>query len=213
MTTIDWYFDFVSGYAYLQFERLDRLPRGTSVRFKPVLFAGLLDRFGHLGPAELPPKREHTYRHWVWLGARLAIPMRMPPSHPFNSLAALRLAIACGGAREAVATIFRFIWREGRDVGDAGDIAELAQRLGVADPAATLADDAVKTALRANTDEAAARGVFGVPTAVVDERLFWGLDATDMLIAQLEDPALFGAGEYRRVRDLPVGAARTRRRP
>ena len=212
MRTIDWYFDFVSGYAYLQFERLDRLSRGASVRFKPVLLAALLDRFGHLGPAELPPKREHTYRHWVWLGARLAIPIRMPPSHPFNPLAALRLAIACGGAQPAIAMIFRFIWREGRDAGNAGDIAELAKRLGIADPAATLADDAVKAALRAHTDEAAARGVFGVPTAVVEGRLFWGLDATDMLIAQLENPDLFGVGEYRRVHDLPVGASRARRR-
>ena len=213
MRTIDWYFDFVSGYAYLQFERLDRLPRGASVRFKPVLLAALLDRFGHLGPAELPPKREHTYRHWVWLGARLAIPMRMPPSHPFNPLAALRLAIACGGTQPAIATIFRFIWREGRDAGNVGEIAELAKRLGIADPAATLADGAVKAALRANTDEAAARGVFGVPTAVVDGRLFWGLDATDMLIAEIENPDLFSAGEYRRVRELPVGASRTGRRP
>lgn len=213
MRTIDWYFDFVSGYAYLQFEQLDRLPLGASVRFKPVLLAALLDRFGHLGPAELPPKREHTYRHWVWLGARLAIPMRMPPSHPFNPLAALRLAIACGGTQPAIAMIFRFIWREGRDAGNAGEIAELAERLGIADPAAALADGAVKAELRANTDEAAARGVFGVPTAVVDGHLFWGLDATDMLIAQLEDPDLFSAGEYCRVRDLPVGAARTGRRP
>ena len=70
-----------------------------------------------------------------------------------------------------------------------------------------------RAALRANTDEAAARGVFGVPTAVVDGRLFWGLDATDMLIAELEDPDFFSAGEYRRVRELPVGASRTGRRP
>ena len=117
----------------------------------------------------------------------------MPPSHPFNPLAVLRLAIACGGTQPAISKIFRFIWRAGRDAGNAGEIAELAKRLGIADPAA--------------------RGVFGVPTAVVDERLFWGLNATDMLIVELEDPDLFSAGEYRRVRELPVGAARTRRRP
>ena len=205
-TTLDWYFDFVSGYAYLQFEQLERLPDTVAVRFKPVLFAGLLNHFGQLGPAELASKREHTYRHWVWLAARLGVPMKMPPAHPFNSLAALRLAIACGCDRAAVATIFRFIWREGRDAGKGEELAVLARRLGVA--RAALGEPALKAALRANTDEAVGRGVFGVPTAVVGERLFWGLDATEMLIAELEDPGLFTAGEYRRVRGLPVGASR-----
>ncbi len=208
MKIIEWYFDFVSGYAYLQFEQLDRLPDGVSVRFKPILFAGLLNHFGHLGPAELAPKREHTYRHWVWLGEQLAIPTKMPPAHPFNSLAALRLAVACDCDREAIAKIFRFIWREGRDAGNADEIAELTSRLGIADPATALGDNAVKSALRTYTEEAATKGVFGVPTAVVDDRLFWGLDATDMLIAQLEDPDIFAGDEYRRVRDLPIGAAR-----
>ena len=107
-----------------------------------------------------------------------------------------------------MATIFRFIWREGRDTGDADEIAELATRLGVADASATLAADSVKAKLRANTEEAAARGVFGVPTSVVDEQPFWGLDATDMLIAHLDDTHRFDSDAYRRVHDLPVGASR-----
>ena len=68
MRELDWYFDFVSGYAYLQFEMLDRLAKDVTVRCKPILFAGLLNHFGHIGPAELAPKRQHTYQHWVWLG-------------------------------------------------------------------------------------------------------------------------------------------------
>jgi len=208
LKVIDWYFDFVSGYAYLQFEQLDRLPGDVSIRFKPILFAGLLNHFGHIGPAELLPKRLHTYRHWIWLGEQLDIPLQMPPAHPFNSLAALRLAIACGGGRDVMATIFRFIWREGRDTGDADEVAELAARLGVADASAALAADSVKAKLRANTEEAAARGVFGVPTSMVDKQPFWGLDATDMLIAYLEDTHRFDSDAYRRVQDLPVGASR-----
>ena len=208
MKELDWYFDFVSGYAYLQFEMLDRLHDDVTVRCKPLLFAGLLNHFGHIGPAELAPKRQHTYRHWVWLGEQSGIPLIMPPTHPFNSLAVLRLAIALNSDPQAIRAIFRFIWQEGRDVGDPDGIRELARRLGVADVTRALSDPAVKAQLRANTDEAAARGVFGVPTSVVDDRQFWGLDTTDMLIAYLNDPDIFSAGEYRRVNDLPIGASR-----
>ena len=206
MKHLDWYFDFVSGYAYLQFEMLDRLPAGVTIRFKPILFAGLLNHFGHIGPAELAPKRHHTYQHWVWLGQNSGTPLTMPPQHPFNSLAALRLAIAAGSKRDAIAEIFRFIWREGRDAADRGCIDELSHRLGIEVDA--MSADSVKAELRSNTEEAAARGVFGVPTSVVDEHLFWGMDTTDMLIAFLNDSSQFGDPEYQRVADLPVGASR-----
>ena len=120
----------------------------------------------------------------------------------------LRLAIALDSDRQAIAEIFRFIWREGRDVADANAIKELATRLKVANVAESLSDDAVKAELRANTEEAAERGVFGVPTSAVDDRLFWGLDATEMLLAYLNDPSIFGGGEYQRVSELPIGASR-----
>jgi 2-hydroxychromene-2-carboxylate isomerase len=208
MKELDWYFDFVSGYAYLQFEMLDRLPDNVTVRCKPLLFAGLLNHFGHIGPAELAPKRQHTYRHWVWLGEQSGIPLIMPPTHPFNSLAVLRLAITLNCDRQAIRAIFRFIWQEGRDVGNPDGVSELAKRLGIADATQASSDSAVKSQLRANTDEAADRGVFGVPTSVVDGEQFWGLDTTDMLIAFLKNPDAFSAGEYRRVGDLPIGASR-----
>ncbi|HJP22575.1 MAG TPA: 2-hydroxychromene-2-carboxylate isomerase, partial [Alphaproteobacteria bacterium] len=66
MKTADWYFDFISGFAYLQFATLERL-KGLEIRFRPVLFAGLLNYHGQLGPAEIPAKRTFTYRQWVWL--------------------------------------------------------------------------------------------------------------------------------------------------
>lgn len=212
MTRVDWYFDVISGFAYLQHERLGELPAGVAVAYRPVLFAGLLDHHGQMGPAEIPEKRRFTYRYWVWRAGRLGIPFRMPPVHPFNPLAALRLAIACGCTADAVAEIFRFIWRDGEDPQDAAALARLGARLGVDDVAAATAAPEVKARLRANTDEAAARGVFGVPTFVAGGELFWGADATDMLIDWLADPALLERPEMARVDAIPVGAARRRRR-
>lgn len=208
MTAIDWYFDYVSGYAYLQFECLHRLPDDVEITYRPVLFAGLLGHFGHLGPAEIPEKRRFTYRQWVWRAERLGIPLKMPPAHPFNPLGALRLTYVLGCTAEAVGAIFRFVYREGRSVEDPDELERLAAGLGVRDAAARIADPAIKGALRAETEAATARGIFGVPTVAVGEQLFWGLDATDMVLEYLEDPELFARGEFKRVSELPIGTAR-----
>jgi 2-hydroxychromene-2-carboxylate isomerase len=202
MAKIDWYFDFVSPYSYLA---LHRLP-AAGVSYKPVLFAGLLQHWGHKGPAELPTKRLWTYRWCTWWAARLGVPFRFPAAHPFNPLQHLRLALACGSAPEAVKRIFSFVWMSGGNPNDPQRFDALCGELGV-DPA-RLASPDVKSALRTNTDEAAARGVFGVPTLVIDGELFWGADALDFAQAFLADPALFRSPEMQRLDSLPVGAAR-----
>ena len=63
MRRLVWYFDVISPYAYLQHNQLDNLPTELEIERKPVLFAGLLDHWGHLGPAEIPKKRTFTYRY------------------------------------------------------------------------------------------------------------------------------------------------------
>ena len=88
---VDWYFDFVSPFAYLQSERLASLPPRVAIRFRPVLFAGLLDANGQKGPAEITAKRNFTYRFVVWQARKLGIPLKFPHEHPFNPLPLLRL--------------------------------------------------------------------------------------------------------------------------
>jgi 2-hydroxychromene-2-carboxylate isomerase len=208
MPSADWYFDFISPFAYLASERLATLAPAIRVRYRPVLFAGLLAANGQKGPAEIPSKRVFTYRFVVWQAAKLGIPIKFPHEHPFNPLPLLRLAIACDCAPEAVHRIFRFVWRDGRLPDLPIEWAELAHDLGVDDAHARIADPQVKEALRRNTDEAIARGVFGVPTLAIGDALFWGLDATEMA----RDYALAGSRfvdpEYARVSSLPEGVQR-----
>jgi len=206
---MDWYFDFISPFAYLQFQRLGELPRAP--RLRPVLFAGLLGHWGQLGPAEIPPKRRFTYRHVLWLARARGVALRFPPAHPFHPLAALRLALALDAAPRAVGTIFDFIWRDGHDP-DAGWDA-LCARLGLAPDAARarVGEPAVKAGLRSNTEQAVAAGVFGVPTLVADGELFWGVDATDMALAWLRDPGAFEDEEMTRAGSIPAEAERPRR--
>ena len=202
MKRIDFYFDFVSPFSYIALHRLRELSQ--PVVFKPVLFAGLLKHWGQKGPAEIPAKRRWTYRWCHWWAAELGIPFRFPAEHPFNPLQHLRLALACGSRAEAVKRIFGAVWMSGENANEPARFAALCRELGI-DPA-QLAEE--KERLKANTEEAASRGVFGVPSFVVDGEVFWGADAIEFLNAFLADPAVLRNDEIRRLDLLPVGAAR-----
>jgi len=206
MHSITWYFDFVSPYSYLAFKRLHELPRDVAVELRPVLFAGLLNHFGQKGPAEIDAKRRWTYRWCTWWAKELGIPFRFPASHPFNPLHHLRLAIAAGPSRENVGRIFDALWTSGAEAADPAAFKALAKELGVDE--AKLALPEVKDTLRKRTQDAAARGVFGVPTWEVDGELFWGADALGFVNAFLADRAALHNDEMRRADSLPVGTAR-----
>ncbi len=208
MTIADWYFDFVSPFAYLQSEMLPALRPKLDVRPKPVVFGAILAANAHKGPAEIPAKRSFTYRFAHWQAGKLGIPFRFPHQHPFNPLPLLRLAVACDARYDAIQQIFRFVWRDGRLPDLPIEWAELALALGVANPDAAIADPEVKEALRRNTDEAIARGVWGVPTLAIGSELFWGADATEMAREYAARGSSYGDAEYARIAALPVGVER-----
>jgi 2-hydroxychromene-2-carboxylate isomerase len=208
MKSADWYFDFISPFSYLQLEAFGRLPPEFEVTFRPVLFAGLLNHWGHRGPAEIPEKRRFTYRIAQWRAERDGIPMKFPPAHPFNPIKALRLAIVAGNRIEPIRTIFRHIWCEGKSIDDAADWSALCLKVGVADADAKINEPRVKDELKRNGERAVAAGLFGVPSFVIEGDIFWGADATDMVIDYLREPQRFRSGELGRVADLPIGVER-----
>lgn len=201
--SVDWYFDFVSPYSYIGLHRLGELP--LQVSYKPVLFAGLLKHWEQKGPAEIPAKRRWTYRSCTFRASQLGVPFRFPAAHPFNPLKHLRLALACECRPDAVKRIFESVWTTGAhaDEGFQG----LCRQLGVDEE--RLAKPGIKEALRKNTDEAAQRGIFGVPTLVIDGEVFWGEDAIDFAKAFIADPGMLRNPEMQRLDELPVGAARS----
>ncbi len=206
MRNLDWYFDFISPFSYLQNAVLDRVAAHATIRRRPVFFGGLLNHWGHLGPAEIPPKREWTFRQCVWLAQRDGIPMTMPTMHPFNPLPLLRLSIALGDDAAIVDRLFRFVWVEGHVPTDADAWQALLAEVGMTD--AALQDDRIKQALKTNGADALAAGVFGVPTAVVDAETFWGYEATDMLLAYLQDDPLFTSDAMAAATTMQVGPMR-----
>lgn len=205
-----WHFDLISPFAWLALPAVEALARRHPLRFRPVLLAALLGHWGGIGPAEVPPKRLHTYRLCQFLADRGGQEMRFPPRHPFRSLEAQRLLTALDGDPAAVAAAFRFVWAEGRDPGEPAELAALCGRLGVADYATRVEAAGAGDGLRAATEAAIAAGVFGVPTLQIGTELFWGVDALPMAEAYLADLGLFARGEMARLAGLPVGAARRR---
>ena len=208
MHTADWYFDVISPFAYLQLARFDRLPDDLAITCRPILFAGLLGHWGQKGPAEIAAKRLHTYRYSQWRADREGVPLRYPPVHPFNPLKALRLCIARGSDVATVRAVFDHIWRDGIGIDSEAGWRALAERLGIDDADALVSAPEVKDALRRSTEEAIATGVYGIPTFRIGAELFWGDDATGMMLDYLADPNLFETGEYKRVSHLPVGTQR-----
>ena len=201
MNTVTFWFDPISPYAHLAFEQLPQALAGCSyvVDYRPVLFAGLLKHWGQKGPAEIGPKRDWTYRQIAWHAHALGIEATLPAQHPFNPMHLLRLALACAPAaglpsRHLVEQIFHHVWcAKGADANEPARLLALRQALA---PARDPQSDEVKAELRGHGQAAIARGVFGVPSIEVDDKLFWGLDALPMLRAYLQGDAWFAGAAW-----------------
>ena len=213
MHSLTFYFDVISPYAYLAFDQLPRTLQGLSyqVRYQPVLFGGLLNHHGQLGPVEVAGKREWTYRQSLWLARQQGLDVQLPAAHPFNPLPLLRLAIACDTSgqpnRHVCEAVFKHVWCGGLNPTDPDRLAELTQRL---QPARSPDSDEVKDILRHNTEQAIADGVFGVPSIQADGEMFWGLDALPMLREYLQGDDWYRSPAWTSAVDVPAGIQRKR---
>lgn len=212
MKTIYFYFDFISPYAWLGFDALPRALEGISHRVvhRPVLFAAMLKHHGQLGPAEIPTKRDWTYRQVLWLAHQQGTPLQLPAFHPFNPLGLLRLATACDAdgepSRFVCEKIFRHVWCAGLDAVDTTRLVALTVQL---NPQQDPDSPAVKQRLQAHSQKATAAGVFGVPSFVVDDKVFWGQDALSMLRAYLQGDPWFDGPDWQAPALCGVGVRRT----
>ena len=208
--TIELHYDLISPFAHVVLARLDELPGDVTVKPVPVLLGAILNHWGQRGPAEISAKRLHTYRQSVFLGKQHGVDLRFPPRHPFNPLKALRLMAGADANLDTVRRAFDFVFRDGRAPDTDEELAAFAETVGI--PVDLAGDDRAKAALRANTERAIGRGVFGVPSFVCasgsGHEVFWGVDAFDMLLAWLDDETLFKREPYRHLDDVTIGIER-----
>jgi 2-hydroxychromene-2-carboxylate isomerase len=180
---IRFYFDYISNNAYLAWLELPKIAAKHGRRIEPVptLFAGLLGAHGQLGPAEIPAKGAWMFRNTLRKAAQLGVPLNAPIHHPFNPLLALRVSSLPASDAErarAITALFRAVWVDRQHVSEPAVVVRVLHEAGL--PGARLVEEAsgepAKARLRADTEAAIARGVFGVPTMVVGDELFWGYD-------------------------------------
>jgi 2-hydroxychromene-2-carboxylate isomerase len=175
------HYDVVCPWAYLASTRVAALAEATGANlvWKPVLLGGL---FRHhqapQRPAEVmsPPRARIGQLDLFRWAERLGVPLDFPPEHPRRSVEAMRLILAAPEeVRPALtADLYRAYWADREDIADRAVLAPIAARHGV--DLAKIDDPAVRQALFDVTAEAANRGIWGVPTFVVGDRLWWGID-------------------------------------
>lgn len=181
--SIRFYFDYISPNAYLAWTQLPALAAryGATIDPVPVLFAGLLEASGLLGPAEVPAKSLWMSKNNLRKSRLLGVPLNPPAFHPFNPLLSLRvssLSLAAPERTTLVSALFDAVWVRGLHVSEAAVVEQVAGEVGLDGAALVQAaqQPECKARLRAQTDDAIARGVFGVPSMEVAGEIFWGHD-------------------------------------
>ena len=183
MRTLRFYFDYISHNAYVAWTQLPPLAERYDLEIEPVpvLFAALLEASGTLGPAEIPAKARWMHRDVARKAKNLGIPLAAPAHHPFHPIATLRassLPLPWAERKRLIDALFAATWAEAQEIGDPKVVAQVLSEAGFdGDALMAEANSAEnKARLREQNEAAVAAGVFGVPTMVVDEALFWGYD-------------------------------------
>ncbi len=190
MKELTFYFDYLSPFSYFAWLRLGPLARELNLKviLKPVALGPLLNHWQIKGPGEVTPKREFLLRQMLRYADRKSIPFTTPKTHPFNSLYALRLSLACVAANtqlQVVDTLWRAGWERRIDLGEPEELLEALRASNL--PADELYEASfgreARVELKQNIQEAIGKGVFGVPSFVYGDELFWGNDSLDELAA------------------------------
>jgi 2-hydroxychromene-2-carboxylate isomerase len=194
--SFEFLFDFGGPNSYLAHKVLPEIcaRTGAEVIYVPVLLGGLFKLTNNQAPliryAETPAKRNYEMLEFDRFVKAHRLPFRMNPHFPINSLHLMRGAVVAqhlGCFMPYVDAIMTAMWEDGLNTGDSAVVKQLLDKAGL-DSAALLAkaDDAqVKAELVANTEQAAARGAFGVPTFFVGDDMFWGKERLGQLAEAL----------------------------
>jgi 2-hydroxychromene-2-carboxylate isomerase len=193
--TVDFYFDVGSPAAYLAWMQLPRLCADAKARldYKPMLLGGVFQATGNQSPMAIPSKGRYVMMDLERFARHTGIAFSHNPFFPINTLTLMRGATGLQVREPArmvpyLDAVYRAIWVEGKDMNDPAVVAGVLQSAGF-DPMAVMAlaaDPEVKDRLKAVTQEAVARGVFGAPTFFVDGQMYWGQDRLDFVKQSLE---------------------------
>ena len=196
MNTLEFWFDYGSPASYLAYTQVPSIARRTGARliYRPMLLGGVFKATGNHSPVDIAPKGVWMMADLARFAQRYGVPYARNPNFPINTLNLMRGAIAAENEGRLVPysdAMFRAMWVDQRNMEDPVVIGTVLREAGF-DPAAMLAaigTAEVKDRLRANTEEAVSRGVFGAPTCFVGTEMFFGQDRLDFVEEELRKAA------------------------
>jgi 2-hydroxychromene-2-carboxylate isomerase len=196
MRTVDFYYDFSSTNSYFAAFMLPEIARrtGASINWLPIHLAALFRGTGFDVMAMTPRKARYLWRDHARYAEQTGLPFRRPSRFPIKTSSALRAVLAAAqlagdssAAERAKAALtqelFRAYWERDENIAERGVIDAAARRVGLDAPAIVAAADSVQVrlTLRAMTERAEHRGVFGAPMFFVGDEMFWGKDRLDFV--------------------------------
>ena len=196
MAHVDFYYDIVCPFAYLGSTQIQAIADrcGATVNYKPILLGGVLQSVGSptVPMNNMPPsKARHNLLDMQRWADLWKVPFKFPNGHPRRSVHCMRTILASKESGvEVMHALYKAYWVDELDVAKPEVVAEVLQKANL-DPAWSeqATDQTIKDELRVRTAEAVERGVFGVPTCIVDGELFWGQDRLDFVEAALKAAA------------------------
>jgi 2-hydroxychromene-2-carboxylate isomerase len=194
--TLEFFFDFGSGASYLAYSQVPKLAAacGATLKWRPMLLGGVFKATGNSSPVNVPAKGRWMFEDLTRWAKRYDIAFVRNPHFPINTLSLMRGAVGLQMRQpEAFSrycdAVFRGIWQDSENLGEAQVLGALLQRIGidVAAFSALVSDPEIKARLIADTDEAVARGAFGAPTMFVGDQMFFGNDRLDFVREALSE--------------------------
>jgi 2-hydroxychromene-2-carboxylate isomerase len=186
---MEFFFDYVSPFSYLADTQIpDLLKRtGAKIIYKPILLGAIFKASNNTPPPAIPAKLKYNAIDAMRWSKHYGVAMKINPFFPLSTIRVMRGAVAAQSAGSFPAyhaMMFRAMWAEGVNLGDPKIVKEMFAQLEM-DPDAVERED-VKERLKANTEEAVARGAFGAPTFFVGDAMFWGNDRMHFIEAALK---------------------------
>ena len=187
----DFYFDFISPYSFLAHKEIRKIEQTTSIkiRYKPILLGGLHNLHGIKAPAFIPAKAKHMIRDCKLIAEKNNIKFKFNSYFPIRSLNLMRgvfVAEEDNYKKYYIDAIFDSVWQDGLNMNDENIIFRVLKNLNVNPKTFTLRSSSslIKETLRKRTSEAYEKGIFGAPTFVSNDKIFWGQDRLEFVLKE-----------------------------
>ena len=187
----DFYFDFISPYSFLAHKEIIKIERKNSIKikYKPILLGGLHNLHGIKAPAFIPAKAKHMIRDCKLIAEKNKIKFKFNSYFPIKSLNLMRgvfVAEEDNYKSHYIDSIFNSIWQDGLNMNDENVIQKVLKNLNINPKTFHLrsASSSIKDSLRKKTNEAYEKGIFGAPSFVSNNKIFWGQDRLEFVITE-----------------------------